>query len=75
MSLSRLSNEDKNTLYGLNIKVPKECTTTGEEDKLLSEGFSKPTTLVTKKGKVIGCIKGYYDFDTYLNKLDAIMEG
>jgi hypothetical protein len=75
MNFSRLSEDDENKIYSLNIKVPKECTAERIDDKSLIDGYSKPTTIVSKKGKIIGCIKGYYDYNTYVDKLKGIMEG
>ena len=55
-------------IYDLDFTIPKECTTTGE-DTTLSEGYPKPITLVTKKGKLVGCIKGYVNEDQLVKKL------
>ena len=75
MNFSKLSDTDQDLVYSLNIKVPKECTADKIEDKALVQGYSKPTTLVSKGGKILGCIRGYYDYTTYVSKLKEIMEG
>ena len=60
---------DKNDLEKVNtLTIPKECTTTGE-DTTLAEGYPKPLTLITKKGKLVGCIKGYVSEDKLVSKL------
>ena len=75
MNFSNMSDDDENLIYSLNISIPKECTADKIEDKPLVNGYSKPTTIVSKNGKILGCIKGYYDYNTYVSKLKAIMEG
>lgn len=65
---------ESDELLNMNIKVPAECNAMGKE-QTMAEGYAKPMTIVSKKGKVIGCIKGYYDYNTYVSKLKAIMEG
>ena len=63
-----------NELMNMKISIPASCNSSGKE-QLMSEGYAKPMTIVSQKGKVIGCIKGYYDYDVYLSKLKEIMEG
>lgn len=75
MNFSRLSDDDQDIIYDLNIKIPKECTKDKISDVSLVEGYSKPTTIVSKNGKILGCIKGYYDYNVYVAKLKAILEG
>ena len=75
MNFSRMSQGDQDKIYALNISIPKECTKDKIEDRPLDDGYSKPTTIVSKNGKIIGCIKGYYDYNVYVDKLKAIMEG
>ena len=75
MNFSNMTDIDKEAVYDLDISIPAECTKDGDKDRPLIDGYSKPTTIVSKKGKIIGCIKGYYDYKTYLSKLDKIMEG
>ena len=75
MNFSNMADVDKEAIYDLDISIPAECTKDGDKDRPLIDGYSKPTTIVTQKGKIIGCIKGYYDYKTYLSKLDKIMEG
>ena len=55
-------------IYKLDFTIPKECTTTGEETTL-AEGYPKPLTLITKKGKLVGCIRGYVSEDKLVSKL------
>lgn len=73
INFSELTTEEANMIYKLNIVVPASCTSSGL-DKNIKEGYSKPLTIVSKKGKIIGCIKGYYEYSTYLDKLKEIME-
>ena len=71
---AEMSSTELEDLFNMNIKVPAECNAMGKE-QTMSEGYAKPMTIVSKKGKVIGCIKGYYDYSTYISKLKEIMEG
>ena len=57
----------------LDLTIPGECVTNGVETTF-KKGFAKPMTIVTKNGKLIGCIKGYYDKETYISKLKEIVE-
>lgn len=52
----------------LDFTIPAECTTNGKETSLL-EGFPKPMTLITQKGKLVGCIKGYVNEEVLISKL------
>ena len=71
---SRMADGEYEALLNMNITIPASCNSSGEEKKMV-DGYAKPMTIVSKKGKVIGCIKGYYDYNTYVNKLKEIMEG
>ena len=73
INVSRYTDEDIENLYNLELIVPAECTKANESTNI-RDGYAKPMTLVTKKGKVIGCIKGYYDRNTYTSKLNKILE-
>lgn len=53
------------------LKIPAECTNSGEEIAL-SEGFGTPLTLFTKKGKVVGCISGYVTSEKLETKLQTV---
>lgn len=55
-------------ILDLDFTIPAECTTTGVDTSLVM-GFPKPMTLITKSGKLVGCIKGYVVEDTVINKL------
>ncbi|MBR6073352.1 MAG: hypothetical protein IKP76_03420 [Bacilli bacterium] len=69
-----MSETEYNSLMDMKITVPAKCNSM-EKEQTMSEGYAKPMTIVSKKGKVIGCIKGYYDYATYVEKLKEIMEG
>jgi thiol-disulfide isomerase/thioredoxin len=56
------------TIYDLDITIPSTCTQSGEETTL-AKGYDKPLTIITKKGELVGCIKGYVVEDTLLSKL------
>lgn len=52
----------------LDYTIPGTCTQSGEETTLGSK-FDKPLTVITKKGKLVGCIKGYVKEDVLVDKL------
>ena len=52
----------------LDLPIPAECTTDKKDTSMLN-GFPKPMTLVTKKGKLVGCIKGYVTENDLIKKL------
>lgn len=52
----------------LDYTIPGTCTQSGEETTLGSK-FDKPLTVITKKGSLVGCIKGYVNEDTLVEKL------
>lgn len=52
----------------LDYTIPGTCTQSGEETTLGSK-FDKPLTVITKKGNLVGCIKGYVNEDTLVEKL------
>jgi thioredoxin-related protein len=58
-------------IMDLGLKIPASCTD-GDEDALLSDGFSTPVTLFTKNGKVIDCISGYTNKATLITKLETV---
>lgn len=60
-----------NKIMKLGLKVPKQCTQTGEA-QLLSEISSTPLTIFTKKGKVIDCISGYLPTQSLEAKLKSV---
>ena len=72
-SRDRMSEKDYEKIMDLDLTIPASCTSDNVETSF-KRGFAKPMTVVTQNGKLIGCIKGYYDKDTYLNKLKEIME-
>jgi len=55
-------------IMSLDLKIPAECTTDGKDTSFLL-GFPKPMTIVTKKGELVGCIKGYVPEDLLIEKL------
>ena len=57
-----------NAIMKLDLTIPAECTMDGKETTML-EGFPKPMTLITQKGKLVGCIKGYVNESTLISKL------
>ena len=52
----------------LDYTIPGTCTQSGEETTLGSK-FDKPLTVITKKGSLVGCIKGYVTEDVLVDKL------
>lgn len=72
INTTNLTEDELNQLYSLDIVIPGTCTNSGLEVNI-KDGYAKPMTIVSKKGKVIGCIKGYYEYSTYLSKLNAIL--
>lgn len=69
-----MESSEYEALMNMQIKVPAQCNSL-EKEQTMADGYAKPMTLVSKKGKIIGCIKGYYDYETYVSKLKEIMEG
>ena len=65
---------DYNKILDLDFTIPARCTKKREETTLKA-GYATPLTIVTKKGKMVDCILGYYEYNTYLEKLNKIMEG
>lgn len=55
----------------LDFTIPGECTTDGNETSL-SRSFPKPMTIITKSGKMVGCIKGYVVEDVVISKLKEL---
>lgn len=66
-----MSEDDYNELLKIDFKIPAKCTTTGT-DTTLQKGFPKPLTLITKNGKLVDCIKGYYPYTEYYEQLQNI---
>ena len=64
----KYNEEEYNKILDLDLTIPASCTTDGKETSL-KNGFPKPMTLVTKKGKLVGCIKGYVNEDSLVKKL------
>ncbi len=52
----------------LDFTIPGTCTQSGEETSLGSK-FDKPLTVITKKGELVGCIKGYVNEGVLVGKL------
>ena len=63
--------EDYEKVMQLGLKIPKNCTDTGEA-KDLAAGFGTPLTLFTKNGKVIDCISGYMPRKSLEAKLNSV---
>ncbi len=64
-------NYDENELKKikeLDLTIPAECTLNGK-DAEFSGSYPKPMTIITRKGKLEGCIRGYVTEETVLNKL------
>lgn len=53
------------------LKIPASCSSTGSEQSL-SDGFGTPLTLLTKKGKVTGCISGFTNKTNLIKKLQSV---
>ncbi len=70
----RMDEDEYKTIMNVDLTIPGSCTTQGIETSFKKD-FAKPMTLVTKAGKVVGCIKGYYKKDVYLEYLKEILEG
>lgn len=45
-------------IINIDLVVPAKCSSNGSEFKL-SDGFGTPLTIITKKNKVVDCIRGY----------------
>ena len=60
--------DEYNEILELDLTIPASCTVDGIETSL-KNGFPKPMTLITKKGKLVGCIKGYVSEDYLVGKL------
>lgn len=61
--------EDKyEDIMDLNLEIPAECNLNGYTSKM-SDGFPKPMTFITKKNKIVGCIRGYVTEEVLENKL------
>lgn len=63
--------EEYDEIMDLDIKIPGECTTSGEATSFL-QGFPKPMTIITKKGELVGCIKGYVVKDEVIKKFKEL---
>ncbi|MDD4705983.1 MAG: thioredoxin fold domain-containing protein [Bacilli bacterium] len=69
---SDLYNEEEyEKVMQLGLKIPKNCTDTGEV-KNVADGFGTPLTLFTKSGKVIDCISGYMPRKSLESKLKSV---
>ena len=55
----------------LDITIPAECTLNGKPAKF-NEAYPKPMTVITRKGKLEGCIRGYVNEETVVNKLKEL---
>lgn len=58
-------------IMDLNLTIPKECTMDNKETTF-KNGFPKPMTIITKKGKVVDCIKGYVKEEDLVSKLKKV---
>ena len=65
---NKYDEKEYDKLMKLDIPIPAECTTDGKATTTL-EGFPKPMTLVTKKGKLVGCVLGYVTEENLIKKL------
>lgn len=74
MNKDRMTASEYTTITDLNFTIPAKCSIDKVETPMKSD-FAKPLTMVTKNGKLVDCILGYYDYDMYLSKLKEIMEG
>ena len=61
---SKIMNSD--VLY-----IPAACNE-NKKDEPLSNGFGTPLTLFTKKGKVVGCLSGYVNKNSLVEKLKNV---
>lgn len=55
-------------VINIDFTIPGECTQSGESTSLAGS-FDKPLTVITKDGKLVGCIKGYVTEDVLISKL------
>lgn len=55
-------------IMNTNLTIPASCTTNNVETTYL-KGFPKPMTIITKEGKVVGCLKGYEKEEILINEL------
>lgn len=60
--------EEWDNIMNLDLEIPGECTLDGKSTTFL-KGFPKPMTVITKSGKIVGCIRGYVTEDVVINKL------
>jgi thiol-disulfide isomerase/thioredoxin len=70
---SRMDADEYQAIMEMDIAIPAECTTQNVETSFL-KGFAKPMTLVLSKNKVVGCIKGFYEYNEYVYRLNKILE-
>ena len=74
MNKDKMTANEFKTITDLDFTIPAKCSI-DKVDTSFKSDFAKPLTLVTKNGKLVDCILGYYDYDMYLSKLKEIMEG
>lgn len=55
-------------ILDLDLEIPGECTLDGHDTSFVM-GFPKPMTIITKSGKLVGCIRGYVVEDVVIDKL------
>lgn len=65
------SNEDKQSFFNSEIKIPGKCRDDGN-DAYLYEGFGTPLTLFIHNKTSYDCIRGYVDKDNLISKLKEI---
>lgn len=66
--LDNYKEEEYKKIQELDITIPAECTVTNKDTKI-SEAYPKPMTLITRKGKLEGCIRGYVTEEVVIQKL------
>lgn len=73
---NKYDKDEYSKITDIDITIPGTCTTTGESTTL-KETYPKPMTLVTKQGKLVGCIGGYVNETTLIKKLKEfkVLEG
>jgi hypothetical protein len=68
-----MSEKDYEKIMDLDLTIPASCTSDNVETSF-KRGFAKPMTLVLSKNKVVGCIKGFYEYNEYVYRLNKILE-
>lgn len=71
VELTKLSNEDYQSVMNSSLVIPAKCSNTGE-DVALSKGFGTPLSLFVNNGNTYECIRGYKDNVNLINSLKDI---